>query len=445
MLTISILGILIIAFLWFTYLHPSLKVATGYTAKYVCSSTFLSNISHENIVRALDMFLVRNVTYTVDSIKKQVNASFLGLGQQTAHYYENANSCGCLLGTPNFPVANLAPAPTLNSSSETLWPRGDKMHDTLPDYIDGAQLDSIVTHTLKTNPGTLAITVAHKNLLVAEAYNTGVDKNTRLLGWSITKSIGNALIGILEQSNTIAVNSTPHIAAWQSDARKEITINNLLQMSSGLQWTEDYTKLSDVTTMLYLKDNFAAYALQSKATKKPDEEWLYSSGTTNLLSLSIRANFERYEQYLTFPYDSLFRPLGMKSATIELDNAGNPVLSSYAWATARDWTRFGLLYLYKGAWFGKQIFSEDWVAYSTTPASKSNGLYGAQLWLNTKGERLPGVPRDAFYENGFGGQRILIVPSKNTVITVLSGNQPDFDFDSFYVAVFNCFQSKKNA
>lgn len=435
----ALVTLIVVVLLWFAYLRPSLQVATAYTAKYVCSSTFLSNLSDENIARALDMFLVRSVTYAIDSTNKQVDASFLGLGQQTARYYENANSCGCVLGTPDFAIAEVAPSSPWDESSETLWPQGDKMHDTLPDFIDVAQLDTIVTHTLDANPGTLAITVAYKNLLVAEAYNKGVDKSTRLLGWSMTKGIGNALMGILEKSNAIAIDSTPKIATWQGDARKEITINHLLQMSSGLQWTEEYTKLSDVTTMLYLTDDVVDYALQSKATKTPDEEWLYSSGTTNLLSLIIRAHFERYEQYLTFPYDSLFQQLGMSSATIELDNAGNHILSSYAWATARDWTRFGLLYLYKGAWFGKQIFSEDWVSYSTTPASTSNGLYGAQLWLNTQGERLPSVPRDAFYENGFGGQRILVIPSKDMVITVLSGNQPHFDFDSFYVDVFNCF------
>ncbi len=180
-------------------------------------------------------------------------------------------------------------------------------------------------------------------------------------------------------------------------------------------------------------------AAQSKAKEEPNQKWLYSSGTTNILSKIMRSKFDSYDEYLSFPYDSLFHQINMKSAIIELDNNGNHLLSSYGWANARDWTRFGLLYLNNGNWFGKQIFSEKWVEYSTTPALKSNGKYGAQIWLNTFGEKLPSVPHDAYYENGFGGQRILIIPSKNIVITILSGNQNDFDFDLFYKNVLSCF------
>lgn len=439
-----IIGILILllSIFWFAYLRPSLKIVTGYTAKYVCSSTFLSNISDKNIDNALDLFLVRNAKYSIDSAKKQVKVSLFGLAKQTAVYYEKGNSCGCLIGNSDFPDQETKKTyshQVEKEVSETLWPQGDKLHHVIPEHIDIIKLRAILKNTLKANPDILALTIAYKNLLVGEEYNEGVDRNTRLLGWSMTKTVGNAIFGILEKNNTIAISNTSGIEDWQDDERKNITINNLLQMSSGLKWKEDYSKLSNVTTMLYLKKNSTDYAIQSKAIEKPDQKWLYSSGTTNILSEIMRSKFDSYDQYLSFPYDSLFHRINMRSAVIELDNKGNHVLSSYAWATARDWTRFGLLYLYNGKWFGKQIFSEKWVEYSITPASKSNGLYGAQLWLNTFGERLPSVPHDAYYENGFGGQRILIIPSKEIVITVMSGNQKDFDFDVFYKEVLSCF------
>ena len=431
--------LLLVGIFWFAYLRPTFKVATGYTAKYVCSSTFLSNISADNIKAALDILLVRDISYSIDSVEKQVTASLFGLAKQKATYYETENSCGCLLGTPNFPIRKARQLLPSKENAELLWPEGDKLHDTIPENVDVKRLNDIAKNTLEASPATLAITVAYKDLLVGEYYNKGVDKSTRLLGWSMTKSIGNALMGILEKSNKLDIHRTPEIEEWQGDERRDITIDQLLKMSSGLEWTENYSALSDVTKMLYLKDDFPGFAVRSKAKVKPSQEWLYSSGTTNILCEILRSEFDSYDQFLAFPYEALLHQIGMHSVTIELDNAGNHVLSSYAWATARDWTRFGLLYLYKGDWFGKEIFTEDWVAYSTTPAPESNGLYGAQLWLNSSGKRLPNVPRDAFYENGFGGQRILIVPSKEMVITILSGNQPGFDFDTFYVDVFSCF------
>jgi CubicO group peptidase (beta-lactamase class C family) len=142
---------------------------------------------------------------------------------------------------------------------------------------------------------------------------------------------------------------------------------------------------------------------------------------------------------IAFPYDSLFNVLGMKSAVIEMDNAGNLVYSSYGWATARDWTRFGLLYLREGNWFGRQVFTREWAKYSVQQAPASNGVYGAQIWLNASRE-MPSVPTDAYYESGYGGQRVLIIPSMNLVIVLMSGRQKDFDFDGFYGKVLGCFE-----
>jgi CubicO group peptidase (beta-lactamase class C family) len=105
----------------------------------------------------------------------------------------------------------------------------------------------------------------------------------------------------------------------------------------------------------------------------------------------------------------------MHSLIFETDLAGNYVASSYAWANTRDWAKFGLLYLNKGNWNGEQIFSEDWVKYTTTPTNSSQGVYGAQFWLNVGGH-MPNVPKDTFFADGFQGQRVFIIPSKDLVI-----------------------------
>lgn len=436
---VFVLGVIIF---WFTYLKPSLKIATGFTAKYTCSAIFISDLTTKNINSVRNDFLLKMVRTSIDHERKEVEASFFGWAKQKAVYYENGPSCGCLVGKSNFPQevhSQMNSEEVREENTKQFWPQGDQLKEAIPPNIAIDQLNTLISNTLHSNPKIFAITVAYKDFLLAEQYNQGVNENTRLLGWSMTKSMGNALYGILAKNGILSIEETTGIKSWQGDQRKEITYSNLLQMSSGLAWDESYTRLSNVTRMLFLEKDFSKYALQSKAIKKPDEEWVYSSGTSNILSGILRTKFKDYTDYLTFPYDSLFLPIGMKSALIELDPSGHHVLSSYGWATARDWTRFGLLYLYRGHWFGQQIFSPEWVDYSTTSAKKSDGKYGAQLWVNSQGDPMPSVPHDAYFENGYGGQRVLIIPSKELVFVVLSGNQNDFDFDTFYKEALRCF------
>ncbi len=436
---ITLLILLVVIIAWQTYLLPTLKVATGYAAKYACSHQFLSNISKANVDASLDFFPTNLATRKIDETNKKVEVSFFGfIAKQTANFYRNGDSCGCVLGTYNGDKIDQSRTfkkiPVTNTITE--WPQGDLLRDSIPEFIDTKAIDGILKTTLEANKGAYAIVVAYKDWLVAEEYQEGVQQDSRILGWSMTKSVGNAFFGIMEQDKKVAVKDVTDFPEWANDDRKTITVNNLLQMNSGLKWSENYGSLSDVTRMLYLEKDFPAFATESSLAEAPATKWLYSSGTSNLLSRVMRDNVTGFTNYNAFPKQRLFDPIGMKSAVIETDNNSNYVLSSYCWATARDWTRFGLLYLYKGNWFGNQIFTKDWVDYSTTPVADSDGVYGAQIWLNATQKRIPSAPKDAFFENGFGGQRILIIPSKDLVITVMSGKADNFDFDKLYTEIF---------
>jgi CubicO group peptidase (beta-lactamase class C family) len=186
-------------------------------------------------------------------------------------------------------------------------------------------------------------------------------------------------------------------------------------MNSGLEWEEDYTKISDVTKMLYLESDMTKSQIDKKLVGKPNETWNYSSGTTNLLTGIIRQKFKTHQDYLNFWYSDLIDKIGMHSMLVETDLAGNYIASSYGWATARDWAKFGLLYLNKGNWNGEQLISEDWVNYTTKSTNTSQGVYGAQFWLNAGGH-LPDVPKDLFFADGYQGQRVFIIPSKELVV-----------------------------
>ncbi|WP_338039431.1 serine hydrolase [Maribacter litopenaei] len=232
----------------------------------------------------------------------------------------------------------------------------------------------------------------------------------------MTKSILGTLYGILVHENKISLDYRPFSKLFnESGPKSKITLDHLLRMQSGLAWDENYFKISDVTRMLFLDSDMTQTQAKNEVIAPPTEVWNYSSGTSNLLSGILRKQFPTHQEYLNFPYANLIDRMGMNSMLIETDLVGNFVGSSYSWATTRDWAKFGLLYLHKGDWNGDRIFSESWVDYITTPTKNSDGTYGAHFWLNAEG-KYPDLPRDLHSANGFQGQRVFIIPSRDVVI-----------------------------
>ena len=196
-------------------------------------------------------------------------------------------------------------------------------------------------------------------------------------------------------------------------------------MSSGLKFDEDYRNpLADVTFMLFGVPDAAAYAIAKPLEAEPGSRWSYSSGTTNIISSAIR-RIVGDPGYLEFPRRALFNPLRMTSAVMETDAAGNFVGSSFMYATARDWARFGLLYVRDGVWLGQRILPEGWVAYTRTPTSNApDQQYGAHFWLRIPNEFSCGneggqLPADSFHAVGYEGQFVTIIPSRELVLVRL--------------------------
>jgi CubicO group peptidase (beta-lactamase class C family) len=216
------------------------------------------------------------------------------------------------------------------------------------------------------------------------------------------------------------------VAEWRSegDPRSRITLDQLLKMSSGLEFDEDYSEFGDATEMLYRSYDFAAYAAGKPLAAEPGELWNYSSGTANILARIVRqAAGSLYENYYGFLRHDFFDRIGMSSAVIEPDPSGTFVGSSYAFATPRDWARFGLLYLQEGVWNGQRILPPGWVAYTTAPAPAApRGQYGALFWLNAGSasdptdREWPEVPPDAFYASGHHSQSVVVIPSRKLVL-----------------------------
>ncbi len=413
--------------------YPKLNIISGYAAKSMASSIFVAQRSATSVTQQdNNVPLIKLATTEIDEKTESATASVYGLMKRKAIYRDGL---GTVLINDDYNENNFTLKPNRIFSSDTIpYPYGQASpKDTVFPEINEEQLSKSIA-TAFSNPEiqkTRTVLILYKGHLIAEKYAEGFTKDTPVLGWSMTKSVLATCYGVLEHQGKLEASWPAPITVWKDDERKDITLNHLLRMQSGLAWEEDYTKISDVTKMLFLDSDMTQAQKDKKSIAIPTEIWNYSSGTSNLLSGILRQQFRSHQAYLDFPYTALIDKIGMNSMVLEADIAGNYVGSSYSWASTRDWARFGQLYLERGNWNGEQIFSPSWVDYVTEPTLHSDGTYGAHFWLNANG-KYPDVPRDLFSCNGYQGQYVFVIPSKSLVVvrTGLAEN-PVFDVNAF--------------
>ncbi len=431
----KILGLAALLFLvYFGYTtYPKLDLISGFSAKSITSGHFIDNRGQDLIEKGdNDIEMITLASNKIDDKGKFVTSSVYGLKERKAIYREGL---GATLINDDFDVSKPYEVPKRTKLDNNLpFPYGNKEpKDSAFANVDYTKLNAAVANAFDAKgqkaKRTRSVLVIYKDKIIAEKYDTGFNKDSKILGWSMTKSITSALFGILQKQGKIEVSKPAPIPEWAKDERSKITIANLLNMNSGLEWEEDYNKISDVTKMLFLDADMSQAQLNKPAQFKPNSHWNYSSGTSNLLSGILRRQFKTHQEYLDFWYSALIDKIGMSSMLVETDMAGNYVGSSYGWATTRDWSKFGLLYLHKGNWNGEQILDESWVKFTATPTNTSYGKYGAHFWLNASG-KFPDVPKDMFYCSGYQGQMVAIFPSHDLVIVRMGLKEdPEFDFN----------------
>ncbi len=339
------------------------------------------------------------------------------------------------LGGPSTFARDLVPLP--EQSPYVPWPTQAWAVGWPGEGVDGEKLEALMDRAFaepapEDLPGTRATLVVHRGRIVAERYADGFSADRLFLSQSVAKTVLGVVVGVAVKDGLMDIDEKAGVAPWQGeDPRAAITVNNLMQMSDGLDFTEDYFNpfRSDVLPMLFgeHREDMAAYVASRDLKHEPGTHFTYSSGTANLLSSLVRdAVGGRQVDYEIFMRERLFNPIGMTSAEPEFDGSGTWVGSSWLHATARDWARFGLLMLRGGAWDGQQIVPEGWIDYMRTPlAHDPKGVYGAMTWLNTGRLeeqvpiRLEGLPADTFIASGHRGQYIIMVPSKDLVIVRL--------------------------
>ncbi|MEQ9518032.1 MAG: serine hydrolase, partial [Parvibaculum sp.] len=331
--------------------------------------------------------------------------------------------------------ADLTPLPT--QPAGTPWPTHAWPTAQTPEALQTA-IDKAFAPTSQS--GSRGIIVIQHGRLTAEQYATGYNEGTLFQSWSMAKSITHALVGLLVRDGQIDIYKPAKVARWNrkvNDVRAAITLENLLRMESGLAFAETYDdpETSSAMNMLFGpgRNDMGEFAAGNILQAEPGTRWAYSSGSTNIISSVIRDVIaaKNASDYQSFMQESLFRRIGVTSAVPEFDNAATFVGSSYLHMTARDWARFGLLYLRDGMWEEKEILPRRWVEHARLPTPNSNGAYGAHFWLNEinrdtgKPVVTERIPTDAFMARGFGGQVVLIIPSRDLIVVHLGLNYDD--------------------
>ncbi|MDI3562767.1 serine hydrolase [Bradyrhizobium sp. Arg816] len=417
------------------------QVATGFLADILCAETFVSGLDPQRtFAETTDAMpgtslITWAIDYRIDRVRKDVTVTLFGLGRSHAVYREGL---GCTL-EHGADIADVAP------------PADDKQPALLPEIAGpsvvppqseglSAALDRAFTEPSQPPARrTRAIVIMKSGRVIAERYADGVGPETPLLGFSMTKSVISALTGILVRQGKLKLDGPAPVAAWKNpdDPRHAITVDQLLRHTAGLALGSSLqaslgSAFEPVNRMKFIEDDMAAYAASMPLATAPGTVWNYHDGNTIMLAHLIRnAAGGSPADALRFARRELFAPLGMRHVTLQLDGAGTIEGSSEMLASARDWGRFGQLYLDDGVAGGKRILPAGWVSYSATATPNAWVGIGAGFWTNRDDSfganfRVEhGWPRDAFFAKGTIGQYTIVIPSERLVIVRL-GRSPNW-------------------
>lgn len=419
---LALLLLLAVGASWLIVSPPALLlVGSGYAAKTVCSSVFVSGRDPQAVlardVQAPGHPLLRLMRQDVDPVARTVTVHFLGLFAPGYAAWHGSFGCASV-PDGDFDAARQAVSdirlPAIAAGDPAIgWPDGEAV-------AADARIVALLEDPELAGPGLRAAVVVHQGRIVGETYGLAFDAQTPLLGWSMTKTVNAALVGRALALRLLPAGLSGLFPEWQHDGRGRITLTQLLAMESGLAFNEQYGSVTDVTRMLFLEPDMSRFALARPLAASPGERFNYSSGAAVLISRLWMGAVGGRVSALSFPARALFGPLGMASAVMETDETGIFVGSSYMYATARDWARFALFLLEDGVWKGERLLPVGFVAAMAMPNASSDGVYSRmQTWLKgpgAKSDAAHGLPPDTFWMLGHDGQSAAIIPSRGLAV-----------------------------
>lgn len=420
---IALVLILGFAAVWIVAVPPELlRVGTGYAAKIICSNVFIAGRDADEVLRddvqAPGHPLLKLIDAEVDLEQGIVRTSMLGVVAPSAALHRTGLGCATVRET-EIEAARALSAPPAEASpadQDLPWPDGEA------DVANDPRIAGILADPDLIGQSARAVVVVKNGKIIGETYGAGFNAQTPLLGWSMTKTVTAALVGILQRQGRIDENAARLSPRWSGDRRADITLSNLLAMESGLRFNENYGDVTDVTRMLYLEGDMAGYVASLPSAAERGTRFNYSSGETVLISSYWMSRLADLNEALAFPRRSLFDAIGMRSAVLEADPTGTFVGSSYLYATARDWARFGLLIAENGRWDGQQIVDPSMIGKIYLPTSASGGSYTeGHAWQNGPGGKDTsfGLPEEALWMLGHDGQSIAVIRSERLVVVRL--------------------------
>lgn len=412
-----------------------IPLGTGHSAHDLCSRLFISEQDKALIIedvlvqKVFPLQWVWNIEINPEEKWVSVGAPFFnGLNNALAIYREG-QGCTLNLGesvealkedaiTPA--VLTNAPKDDANRTEGELGVQpgiSNENHAAIEALIDGMFEEFSDDRFEQIN--TYAVLVIHEGELIAERYSPEHDKDKRLIGWSISKSITALLMGILQGQGKLDLDTQLDL---QHTSSKPLTLRHAFNMASGLDFDEGYETQSDIAKMLYVHADASAYARSRPFKHEPGSEFYYSTGDTQILSDFVQKTVGGTAQAAhDFYQTQLFHKLGIANAVVEHDAAGTFIGGARMFMRPRDWAKIGQLMLNKGKWQGETIVPEAWIDEMLEP-SPANPYYGGQVWLYD-----PEVFGEAFPEDGYAlwgvlGQLVVVVPSENLVVVRMGAN-----------------------
>ena len=398
------------------YARPLLETGTGYAAHNSCAVTLVAGRDDYESDLPPNPLVPVLTGYVNEAGRSSTSQILFTLSTQKAWY---TRGFGCTVGDQRPELGDATKISSdLNPLSAAAPPPQSPEVEAAISKAFGDELNPSRQLAL----GTRGIVVLRDGQLVGERYAEGFDATTPQLGWSMGKSVTNLLVGRLVLQKRIALEDAELRPEW-TDERRTITVDQLMRMTSGLTWDETYDLGTPITQMLYAEGDMAGYAASQPLAHQPGVYQQYSSGSTNILCGVLTDLADVPDADL--PRQQVLGPLGLASATWEVDQVGTPVCSSYLWATPREWATIGQFALQDGVWAGERLLPEGWMAQSTTetPVNRSEERgYAAGWWVNKRADGSlvnPDLPEDAYWASGHDGQRLYVVPSQRLVVARL--------------------------
>jgi CubicO group peptidase (beta-lactamase class C family) len=427
-----------------------IPVGARYIAKNICSGLFVSGYDEDLLVNDYVTSVVPQLksiwSINIDVQVKQVSVSdkFFKQRHQALSVYREGLGCvnqrdetvEALRNQVDFPLQGKV------LLADRAWPYGSAGVDSSAVNVNALSDLSVLLDKEFINPDgkvkhTTGVVIVKDGKLIMERYAGGLTSHAAVKGFSMSKTLVNALGGVLYDKGVLELDAPLAFDEWEGTDKTSITFSHLAHMSSGLKYTERAIgNDNDQGLLLYGTQQPFDFMTGKSLIATPGEQYNYSSGDNLLAARELQNLMGGMANSYRIIRDDLFHKIDVTSALIEHSGDGYMLAPESLMLSVRDWARFGWLYSNRGRWGEDQVLSEEWIDYSLTPA-EANESYGAFLWLNTGQWFFEDLPKDTIAFVGALERYVIIIPSLGIVVVRVgfSHDRDTVDINAFVKSI----------